>query len=183
MKNGNMFWDKKITKAGARKILQDEFHPRFIEYAALFLSRTNEPKSVLGHYIDKKVFCRQWRKIKKQMRTNKWNDNKIVFWGEVCRVVSSHMDKDELRIPKEKRIAVDLDISLIGKKIKEARKAKGWTQGELAKKAGFSQQTISFVESGYINISFLTLKKVTDVLGLRILITEKEKSASFTFTI
>ncbi len=177
-----MFWDKKVTKAEAKKILQDESHPRFVEYAALFLSRTNEPKSVFGHYIDKKVFCRQWRKIKKQMRANKWSDNKIVFWDEVYRVVSSHIDKNEFRLPKEKRIAVDLDISMIGKKIKEARRAKRWTQGELAKKAGFSQQTISFVESGYINVSFLTLKKITDVLDLRILIIEKERSTYSTFT-
>lgn len=182
MEDGKMFWDRKITKDKARKVLRDEFHPRFVEYAALFLSRTNEPKIVFDQYVDKKAFCRQWRKIKKQMRINKWNDNKIVFWDEVYRVISSHIDKGELRILKEKRPTAGSDIIKIGKKIREARKARGWTQGELSKKCGFSQQTISFVESGYINISFLTLKKILNVLELEILITGKEKPTYTTFT-
>ena len=178
-----MFWDRKITKEEAKKVLRDESHPRFIEYAALFLSRTNEPKIVFNEYIDKKAFCRQWRKIKIKMRTNKWNDNKIMFWDEVCRVVSRHFDKDELRVAKEKRAPVNPEISQIGQKIRNARKAKGWTQEELSKKSGFSQQTISLVESGYINVSFLTLKKIVAVLGLKILIMDSEKPTHTTFTI
>lgn len=176
MENSKMFWDRNITKEEAKKVLQDEAHPRFVEYAALFLSRTNEPKIVFTEYIDKKIFCRQWRKIKKRMRTNKWNDSKIVFWDEVYKVVSSRIDKSELRIAKEKKMPVNLDISRIGERIRGARKTKGWTQKELAEKTGFSQQTISFVESGYINISFLTLKKIIDVLDLTIIIVEKEKA-------
>ena len=70
MENSRMFWDKNITKKEAKKVLQDESNPRFVEYAALFLSRTNEPKDVFDHYIDKKIFCRQWRKIRKRMRSN-----------------------------------------------------------------------------------------------------------------
>ena len=182
MEDSRMFWDKKITKKDAKKVLRDESHPRFVEYAALFISRANDPKIVFNQYIDKKIFCRQWRKIKKRMRANKWSDNKIVFWDEVYKVVSRQFDKDELRIRKEKRAAVDADISLIGKEIREKRKAKGWTQGELAKKAGFSQQTISFVESGYINVSFITLKKIVDALGLRISIIDKESPPYSTFT-
>jgi len=182
MENNRMFWDRKITKDEAKKVLRDESHPRFIEYAALFLSRTNEPKAVFDQYIDKKAFCRQWQRIKRQMRLNKWNDNKIVFWDEVYKVVSRHIDKDELRILKKKGTTVNSDIIRIGKKIREARKAKGWTQGELARKAGFSQQTVSFTESGYVNISFLTLKKILDVLDLEILIIKKEKPTYTTFT-
>ena len=182
MKDSKMFWDRNITKEEAGKVLRDEFHPRFVEYAALFLSRTNEPKVVFAQYIDKNIFCRQWRKIKKQMRTNKWGDNKIVFWDEVYKVVSRRIDKNELRAAKEKKTPVNPDISRIGKKINGARKAKGWTQKELAEKAGLSQQTISFVESGYINISFLTLKKIIDALDLKIFIVEKEKSTYTIFT-
>ena len=111
-----------------------------------------------------------------------WGDNKIVFWDEVYKVVSRSIDKNELRVAKEKKTPVNPDISRIGKKINGARKAKGWTQKELAQKAGLSQQTISFVESGYINISFLTLKKIIDALDLKIFIVEKEKSTYTIFT-
>jgi len=173
MEDDKMFWDRNVTKDEAKKILKDGAHPRFIEYAALFLSRANEPKIVFGQYLDKKIFRRQWQKIKRQMRTNNWNDNKIIFWDEVYKVISKHADKDELKTPKEKRATISPDITDIGKKIKIARKAKGWTQGELAKNCGFSQQTISMTESGYINISFLTLKKILDTLDLDISITEK----------
>jgi len=177
-----MFWDRKITRPEAIKILKDESHPRFAEYAALLLSRTNEPRTVFGGYIDKKTFCRQWQKIKKRMRANRWNDNKIIFWDEVYKVVSRRIDKKELRIPKEKRTPLDADIRKIGERIREARKAKGWTQGELAGGCGLSQQTISIAEKGYINISFLTLKKIMDVLGLEILIAGKEKPTYTVFT-
>lgn len=183
MEESRMFWDRKITKDEAKKVFRDEDHPRFIEYAALFLSRTNEPKAVFREYIDKKTFCRQWRRIKAKMRENKWNDTRIIFWDEVYRVALKHFDKDELRIPKEKRTAINSEISQIGQKIKNARKAKRWTQEGLSKKSGFSQQTISLVEGGHINVSFSTLKKIINVLGLKILITDKESPAHTTFTI
>ena len=183
MEDSRMFWDKKITKDEARKVFRDENHPRFIEYAALFLSRMNEPKAVFKEYIDKKTFCRQWRRIKPKMRENKWNDTRIIFWDEVYRVALKHFNKDDLAIPKEHKKAADPDISQIGQKIKKARKAKGWTQAKLAEQTEFSQQTISLVESGYINVSFLTLKKIVDVLGLKISVLSKEKPTHTTFTV
>jgi len=170
MAKSGMFWDKSITKKEAAKVLGDEHDPRFIEYAALFLSRTNDPKAVFGKFIDKKVFCRQWRRIKKRMRTNKWSDNRIIYWDEIYRVLVKHFDKSELSLQKEKRAAIDPEISSVGEKIRNARKAKGWTQGDLANKSGFSQQTISFIEGGYVNVSYLTLKKIAASLGLSILL-------------
>jgi len=84
------------------------------------------------------------------------------------RVLSRRFDKNELRIPKEKRTAISPEVGRIGEKIRNTRKTLGWTQGDLAKKTGFSQQTISFIEGGYINVSFLTLKNITASLGLSI---------------
>lgn len=168
MEKGRMFWDRNITKKEAAKVLGDEYSPRFVEYAALFLSRTNDPRAVFGKYIDKKAFCRQWRMIKKRMRTNRWGDKRIIYWDEIYKVLVKRFDKNELRIPKEKRTAIDPEISRVGEKIRSTRKAKGWTQGDLAQNSGFSQQTISFIEGGYINVSFLTLKKIAASLGLSI---------------
>lgn len=161
------FWDKKLNKEELKAILKDEYNSRFAEYAALLLSRTNRPKIVFL-YLDKKTFCRNWRKIKRQMRTNKWSDNKIIFWDEVYKVVVQGIDRSELKTPREKKAIIS-----IGWDIKEARKKKGWTQQELAQKAGLCQQSISFVENDYVNISIRTLNKITAALGLRISLEDK----------
>lgn len=56
----------------------------------------------------------------------------------------------------------------IGKKIKEARLAKGMTQEELGKILGVQKSAIAKYESGRIvNIKRSTLKKISDVLGIR----------------
>lgn len=54
---------------------------------------------------------------------------------------------------------------VIAEKIKSARKQKGLTQEQLARKLHISQQVISRIEKGGENISLLTLKKIADGLG------------------
>ena len=179
MEHGMIFWDKKISQEGARKILKDPLNPRFIELAALLLSRANEPKIVFGEYIDKVAFCENWRKIKRKMRLNKWSDKRIVFWDEVHKVLSKRIGKGVLKDRPDKHAAIDAAIREMGEKIRGARKGKGWTQKELARRAGFSQQTISFIEKGYINISFLTLKKIIKTLGLEISIIDSKEGPSY----
>lgn len=176
MEEDVIFWDKKLSKEEIKAILKDDSGPRFIEYAALLLSRTNRPQMAFL-YLDKKKFCRNWRRIKRQMRTNKWNDTRIIFWDEVYRVEVQSIDKSELKSPKERKV-----VTTIGKGIKEARKKKGWTQKELAKQAGISQQIVSFVENNYVNISIRTLTKIVDALGLKISIEDKDHPAAKTET-
>lgn len=56
----------------------------------------------------------------------------------------------------------------IGKKIKEARLAKGMTQEDLGKILGVQKSAIAKYENGRIvNIKRSTLKKISDVLGIR----------------
>jgi DNA-binding XRE family transcriptional regulator len=176
MVNNSLFWDKKITVEEVKKILKDDSNSRFIEFAALLLSRTNDPRQVFANYISKILFCRNWRKIKTQMRKNKWSDNKIIFWDTIHGVVVKDIDKNELKA--KKTISVSQEIKPIGDKIREARKRVRWTQGELANKSKISQQTISLVENGYTNISLSVLKKIADALGLEIRIDYKEDKSS-----
>ena len=110
------------------------------------------------------------------MRKNKWSDARIIFWDEVYKVALLDIDKAELKIVNKREIDVDPDIKQIGDEIRKARKNKGWTQAKLADMANFSQQTISFVESGCTNISVKTLKRIADVVGLRIKIEYPGKS-------
>lgn len=56
----------------------------------------------------------------------------------------------------------------IGAKIKAARLAKGMTQEELGKALGVQKSAIAKYESGrVVNIKRSTLKKISDILGLR----------------
>ncbi|NOY89821.1 MAG: helix-turn-helix domain-containing protein [Deltaproteobacteria bacterium] len=53
----------------------------------------------------------------------------------------------------------------LGERIRRARKAKGWTQAELAEKAGFSQPYVSHVELGRVGFSD-GVGKLVALLGL-----------------
>ena len=93
----NMFWDKNMSTKEIKSILRDESHTRFIDFASLLLSRTGKIREVFRDYLDKVTFCKNWRKIKKRMRSDKWNDPRISFCEEVYRVVLQKIDKNELR--------------------------------------------------------------------------------------
>jgi DNA-binding XRE family transcriptional regulator len=168
MESTEIFWDKKFGREEAKRVLKDESRPRFIEFAALLLSRTNQPKAVFKDYLSKAAFCNNWRRIKLRMRKDKWSDSRILFWDEVYRVVRQTIDKKELRTAFERNVAIDPDIRKLCEQIRQTRKQQGMTQIDLARKSGLSQQSISFVEQGYVNISIRTLKKIVDALGLKI---------------
>lgn len=174
MEDKAVFWDKNIEVGEIKSALSDESHPEFIELAALLLSRVNQPKEVFDNYIDKKLFCRNWRRIKRRMRRNKWNDARIIFWDEVYRVAAKGMDKDELKRADRRPLSQDAQTAGIFAKIREVRLRFGLTQAQLGEKAGLSQQTVSFVEKGYVNISLQTLNKITAAIGLKIYIAERE---------
>lgn len=173
-----IFWDKNFKQDEVKKILSDETNPKFVEIAALLLSRTNKPNIIFSKYLNKAEFCNNWRRIKRQMRKNKWNEARIIFWDEVYKVILQDIDKTVLKASKKRDIHVDSQIKQIGDEIRKARKNKGWTQTELARMSNLSQQTISFAEKGYTNISVRTLKKITDMVDLRITIEHPEKSTS-----
>jgi len=168
--NITIFWDKKINTEEAKKILKDELNPRFIEFSSLLLARTNRPKKVFNNYLSQEAFVRNWAKIKLRMRENKWNDRRIIFWDEIYRAVKKNTNIKGFRELKERPLRVDSEIKKICDQLRDTRKKSGLTQMALAKKAGLSQQSISFVEQGYVNISLRTLKKITDALNLRIVL-------------
>mgnify|MGYP000865548688 FL=1 len=55
----------------------------------------------------------------------------------------------------------------VGQDVREARRALGWSQTELANRAHVSRPTIARVETG-VNISTGTLEKVAKALGKRL---------------
>lgn len=56
----------------------------------------------------------------------------------------------------------------LGEKIKKIRKQKGYSQDRLYLEAGFSRGTMSRVERGLVNPTYLTLKKIADTLGVKL---------------
>jgi len=107
------------------------------------------------------------------MRENKWNDRRIIFWDEIYRAVKKSGNIKRFREFKERPLDFDPEIKNICDQIKEYRRKSGLTQADLAKKAGLSQQSISFVEQGYVNLSIRTLKKIVDALNLKLVLETK----------
>ena len=59
----------------------------------------------------------------------------------------------------------ELDYSKMGMRIRQVRKAKGWSQEELAKKVKVTRQTISAVESGDYNPTINLCIDICKALG------------------
>lgn len=67
----------------------------------------------------------------------------------------------------------------LGRAIKELRKEKGWSQGELAQRVGLSQMSVSHIERGAKTPSSKNLARIIKELGttemvLRIMAFERE---------
>ncbi len=161
-------WDRKISIDKVKNILKDENDYRFIEFAALLLSRKNIPKEIFDIYIDPLMFCRNWHRIKRKMRKDKWNNIRIEFWQQIYNVLLDKYKKEGTVIKEVKKSRADPFCEYIGNKIRKIRKQKALNQAELAKKTGMSQQIISRIEKGNENVSIITLKKIADALGVKI---------------
>lgn len=59
---------------------------------------------------------------------------------------------------------MELDYKKIGKRIKDARKKKGYTQDKLASVTGISIAHIGHVETGYTKVSLPGLVKIANAL-------------------
>ena len=164
-------WDTNISAEEIQKILKDPQNARFVNMAALLLSRSNTPKEVFEQYLDKNVFVQQWARIKRQMRKDAWNDPRIIFWQAVYeKLISEFKEKGiPVRIIKRARESHELCRD-IGEKIRNLRQQIGLTQADLAQKLGVSQQIVSRIETGQDNMALLTLKKVAQGLGKEVLI-------------
>jgi len=171
----NVFWDKKMSLEEIKNILKDESHEEFISFSALLLGRTTDIKGVFLNYLDKITFCKNWRKIKRKMRKDKWNSPNINFWDEVYNVV---VEKNKIQIVQKRDVSRKPELGNLSDIIKKTRKEHGWTQQELAGNVGLSQQTISLMESGKFNFSVKSLMKILSALKLKIELRPKDEYLS-----
>jgi transcriptional regulator with XRE-family HTH domain len=61
---------------------------------------------------------------------------------------------------------VEVMLAELGNRIKELRKDKGLSQQQLATEADLDRSYISAVENGKQNVSFATIKGISDALGI-----------------
>jgi Zn-dependent peptidase ImmA (M78 family)/transcriptional regulator with XRE-family HTH domain len=57
----------------------------------------------------------------------------------------------------------------LGERVADARRGKGWTQGELAARVGLTQTSVSRIETGGRAVSSLELAELAEVLGISVL--------------
>jgi Zn-dependent peptidase ImmA (M78 family)/transcriptional regulator with XRE-family HTH domain len=57
----------------------------------------------------------------------------------------------------------------LGERVADARRRKGWTQGELAARVGLTQTSVSRIETGVRTVSSLELAELAEVLGVSLL--------------
>ena len=160
-------WNINKTEAEVKRILANPEEKSFVHYAALLFSRhSGLPKEIFKEYVRKEDFCRNWQAIKRRMRKDKWNDERIPFWDEVYKFLIRDFKKKGVVFPIEKKqVARNPVWEKAAEAIKIRRRAKKMTQVELAKKLGVKQQFISKIESGTQNLSLQTLEKIKKVLG------------------
>ncbi len=71
---------------------------------------------------------------------------------------------------KKQRQNIEAEIRLydLVKSVRQARKQKGLTQAELAKKAGINRTTLSLVETGSRNVTVATLMRLADAMDMKL---------------
>ena len=62
--------------------------------------------------------------------------------------------------------AKDPMLAQLGSCLRSVREERGWSQEELAFECGLHRTYIGSVERGEYNITLLTLRKITDTLGI-----------------
>lgn len=158
-------WDKNISENKLKEIFADKNNLRFISLTALLLSRKNSAEEVFKEYIKREDFFVRWHSIKKRMRKNSWNDQRIEYWQAIYDTLKKIPAIVELRQKEFKELPFALSRE-IAEQIREEREKLGLTQKNLADKLDISQQIISRVESGKHNISLATLNKIYQKLGI-----------------
>jgi DNA-binding XRE family transcriptional regulator len=154
-------WDMRRSDEEIREILKDPKHPSFLHYAALLFARINIPKEVFSQYLGKEDFCVEWQKIKRRMRKDRLNQDRVQFWEEIHRHVKDDFRAKGVKLRKSARKVSGNSLrAQVGGRIRKLRQSKKITQAELAREAGISQQFLSKIEQGTENISLDTLERI-----------------------
>lgn len=162
MTRRNWHWDLNLSESKIKKILAREDDPRFPGIAGVLLSRIEDPQEVFK-LITPTAFCRRWRAIEREIRSDQWTKEKAAFWKVTYRRLSKQFKDSGEKIRRSNSMRLDeFDRSLVSK-IRECRKKALMTQKELAGFMGCNQQFISSIEKGREKPNLDFLKKLASV--------------------
>ncbi len=154
-------WDMGRSDKEIRSVLKNPEDPTFIHYAALLFARTNVPKEVFEEYVSKQIFCSHWSAIKRRMRKDELNQERIHFWEEIYRHLKEEMQSKGIKLRQPSRLKIDDSLKAkIGKRIREVRQSKKMTQADVEQGTGLTQQFLSKIEQGTENLSLDTLERI-----------------------
>lgn len=151
-------WDINLPESKIKKILEREDDYRFPRIAGVLLSRVDDPKEVFK-LITPSAFCRRWRAIELEIKSDEWTKEKAAFWKTTYIKLSKELREKGEKIRKPDKIALDSFTRDLISKIKASRRKALLTQGELAELMGCSQQYIAGIEKGREKISLDFLRK------------------------
>lgn len=159
-------WNVKTTDAEAKKILNNPEDPRFYLYAAKRLATANLPREVFRDYLRREDFLMYWPAIKRQMRKDSRNHERVIFWqGAYEHLIKELKVKGTPFVRPKAEVRIDPEQQRIGEALKELRRAKKMTQAELAKRTGLTQQHIAKIEKGITRPRPETRKAIDKALG------------------
>ena len=162
MTRQNWHWDINLSESKIKKILAQEDDLRFPRIAGALLSRIEDPQEVFK-LITPAAFCRRWRAIEREIKSDEWTKEKAAFWKTTYIRLSKELRKKGEKIRHAELIQLDdFDRDLVAK-IRECRKKALMTQMELAGFMGCSQQFISNIEKGRERAHLGFLKKLARI--------------------
>jgi DNA-binding XRE family transcriptional regulator len=157
------FWDlKDEALREAKRALQDDKHPQFLQRMVTLLSRCDKPKELFS-ILPRQRFIETWPKIRsywiKRARHSEHRD----WWETIYEQLLGGAGKEPIKA-KGKPSAF---FRKFGDRIKERRIEMSLSQKQLAVRAGLKQPIISQIEEGKKNITLFTFIRLCKVLGIR----------------
>jgi len=162
MKREKWYWDLNLSEAKIKKILSWEDDPRFPRIAGVLLSRVTDPSEVFK-LITPNAFCRRWRAIEAEIKSDEWTKEKAAFWKVTYIKLSRDLREKGGKIRQPDKLVLDDFTRDLISKIKESRRKAALSQKELAQLMGYSQQYISGIEKGREKVTLEFLKKFADI--------------------
>jgi transcriptional regulator with XRE-family HTH domain len=86
----------------------------------------------------------------------------------ICRDMSVNDPKRLIRIARENGLEALAEPLNLGPRVRELRKAKGWTLEQAAQQAGLARSTLSKIENSQMSPTYDALKKLADGLSITV---------------